>query len=159
MNNIYDYFTEEEIQEWEEETKYLEQEEKIEELLELFSNLDEDSRKFFIDTIIYYNQVGKDDNLTDLETMKEILSNKMDELEKKENFITSERIKSINEKELITVEEFEILYGRGKYSQDRYRTRKKNPLRTVSGKGKGIHSMYDRLECEKWVRRYLKPNR
>jgi len=97
-------------------------------------------------------------SVLEIETIMKEMNKKLDSLShnktnKKE--LTAEEIKAIHEKEFINIEEFQIIFKRGKESQKKYRGRHKNPLPTFSSGGSGVDTIYNRLEAQKWMKRYL----
>jgi len=91
----------------------------------------------------------------DIELMMKEMNKKLDNLSNNKKELTSEEIKSIHEKEFINIEEFQVIFKRGKESQKKYRGRHKNPLPTFSSGGSGVDTIYNRLEAQKWMKRYL----
>ena len=91
----------------------------------------------------------------DIEIMMKEMNKKLDNLSNNQQELTSEEIKAIHEKEFINIEEFQIIFKRGKESQKKYRGRHKNPLPTFSSGGSGVDTIYNRLEAQKWMKRYL----
>lgn len=62
------------------------------------------------------------------------------------------KLKMAKEKDIIDVEDFELLFGLSKETQKQYRSRIKNPIPTISG-GKGKKVLYDKKAVEKWNKR------
>jgi len=67
-----------------------------------------------------------------------------------EPFPELKKIQLAKEKEIINVEEFELLYSYGKEAQKGFRSRIKNPLPRIPGPH-GSKILYHKNEVEKWL--------
>ena len=111
-----------------------------------------DKRLITLNNLLSKEEQNKE--VLNIELLMKEMNNKIEQLSNNKK-LTSEDIKVISQKEFINVREFEILFNRGKEAQSKYRRRVNNPLPTFSKGGKGVDTIYRRVDAEKWCSRYL----
>jgi len=128
----------------------------LKDMFNKFYELSEEHKEYFIEVLglsmkTDNSELSKENKI---ELMMLEMNEKIEQLSNNKK-LSSEDIKVINEKEYINVKEFEILFNRGKEAQKKYRGRVNNPLPTFSKGGKGVDTIYIRVDAEKWCNRYL----